>query len=808
MLLLLGVALALNQQVKVEVQTGSPRRREIVVRDSAGDSTRTDTSRHVRIGYRRPVTAEVLATAFKDPVARQLLLRARAARLDQDSALRSYDAKSYERLSVGMGIGHIGRDHLLYRHESAGRVRWQRGVGVWSEVTGARTAIPMAPPEDEKQENHDDLNDADLTAPVPYYPGYEPLWISGSTVRAQVDESDIVHPLATGAEAYYTYETGDSIAFRLPDGSAIHLRELKIRPRQPAWNLAIGSFWFDTRTGQLVRAAYRLAVPIEFSDMVKSDTGSGMPAWLRPMFGTINGQITAIAIEYGLYDGRFWLPRLRSMDASAQVAFMHVPFNMEESFTYNSVNGPDSLPPIVIDGRVVREADDSLGRAREAAFRDSLRTTRRKANQARRDSVHAGLLKAGSDSAALGPCDSSGFRVQNQFRFEGGVPVAVRIPCDEAKLATSADLPKSIYGPDEALFGAGERDALVAQALSLGAQPPIQFRLGMLPPPTVVYGPELMRYNRVEGFSAGASADEQIGGGYDVSALGRFGFADHEPNVELTAARTNLAESIHLSGYNHLVSASDWGHPLSFGSSVSALLFGRDEGFYYRASGLELGGERDASLESGAHVEWRAFVEEERTAAVNTNFAVDGADFPANLVANRAWYKGVGLRIANDYGLDPRGFMLSTDLRAEAADGDSAYGRAALDVTASHGFGRLAGALTLAGGSSVGALPAQRRWYLGGVQTIRGQSPDTAQSGNAFWMARAELGTNGGGVRPTVFSDLGWVGDRSRIAEVGRPMSGVGAGLSFMDGLMRFDVARGLYPRRQYRVDLYLDAKF
>jgi hypothetical protein len=31
---------------------------------------------------------------------------------------------------------------------------------------------------------------------------------------------------------------------------------------------------------------------------------------------------------------------------------------------------------------------------------------------------------------------------------------------------------------------------------------------------------------------------------------------------------------------------------------------------------------------------------------------------------------------------------------------------------------------------------------LGGTQTIRGQSADTAQSGNAFWMTRAELASD------------------------------------------------------------------
>jgi hemolysin activation/secretion protein len=147
-------------------------------------------------------------------------------------------------------------------------------------------------------------------------------------------------------------------------------------------------------------------------------------------------------------------------------------------------------------------------------------------------------------------------------------------------------------------------------------------------------------------------------------------------------------------------------------------------------------------------------------------------------------------------------------LRLEAAAGDSAYGRAALDVTMSHGLGRLAGALTLSGGSSIGGLPPQRLWYLGGSQTVRGQSPDTAQSGNAFWLSRLEIGSRNAGVRPSVFGDIGWVGDRARLSEVGRPLSGVGAGVSFLDGLFRFDVARGLYPRKQFRVDLYLESKF
>lgn len=805
MLLVLGAALALNFQV---VQVGPSHRRTPVVRDSVTDTSATGTRRR-RQGRRRAVTAELLTTAFKDPTARATLLRARTARLTQDSALIAYDAMSYERVSVGLGFGRIGRDRLLFRHEAASHVRWRQGVGAWVDVKGARTAVPMASGHSGiSAEIHADMDDdPDMTGEIPYFPGYEPLWIGGGLARAQVDETELVHPIADGAEAYYTYETGDSISFRLPDGKVIQLRELRVRPRQPKWNLGVGSLWFDTKSGQLVRAAYRLSVPLDIWAIAKEDDPKSMddvPVWVKPMITPMKAEVSAIAVEYGLHEGRFWLPRLRMAEGSAQVSFMHVPFKLEESFKYNSVNAADSLPAITIASGPP-EPPDSLSDAEREAWRDSVREVRREGLRAERDSVRRGLK---TRATRLTQCDTSSVRVTTSRRYDGGLAVAKRVPCDSTLLATSPELPKSIYDPGEELFGAKELDALKAEALSMTAQAPFSFRMHFLPPPTIALGPSMMRYNRVEGFSAGASIQQELGGGYSVTALGRLGLADLEPNVELTAARTNLTRTVRVSGYNHLVSAGDWGRPLSFGSSFSALMFGRDEGFYYRASGAELSGTREASLGGGTRLDWRAFAEWQHSAAVKTNFAVNGADFPPNLIAQRASFFGLGARVNNQHGLDPRGLRLFTDLRFEAAKGDSLYGRAALDVTVSHGLGALAGALTMSGGSSAGALPPQRRWYLGGSQTVRGQSPDTAQSGTAFWLARAELGDNATGIRPTLFADLGWAGDRTKMSQVGRPMSGVGAGVSFLDGLFRFDVARGLYPRKQFRVDLYLESKF
>jgi hypothetical protein len=682
------------------------------------------------------------------------------------------------------------------------------------DVKGARTAVPMVAHDEAskeiRKEIRNGMNDPELMGEIPYYPGYEPLWIGGGNIaRAQVDESEIVNPVADGAEAYYTYQTGDSISFRLPDGKTVQLRELKIRPREPKWNLSVGSLWFDTKSGQLVRAAYRMSVPMDIWAVATQEDPKSMddvPVWVKPMITPMKAEVSAIAIEYGLYEGRFWLPRVRLAEGEAQVSFMHVPFKVQESFNYASVNAKDSLPPIRLQAQVnVVRPPDSLDAEGRAAWRDSVRVARRASIRAENDSVRRGL-KVRTPRVMV--CDTAETRMSTTRRYEGTLAIAMRVPCDPDKLENSPELPPSIYDPGEEVFSMKDLEELKQQALSLAAQAPFSLSPALWPPPSVSYGPALMRYNRVEGFSAGISVEQQLGGGYSASALGRLGLADLEPNIEIGVTRSNLVKSVGLSGYNHLVSASDWGHPLSFGSSFSALMFGRDEGFYYRATGAELTGTREADFGGGTHIEWRTFVEQQRTAAVKTNFAVNGADFPANITAWRGTYEGAAVRFMSQHGLDPRGLRLFSDLRLEAAHGDSTYGRGALDLTASHGLGRIAAALTVSGGSSLGALPPQRLWYLGGSKTVRGESPDTAQSGNAFWLSRLEIGANDAGMRPTLFGDLGWVGDRNHMTQNVKPMSGVGAGVSFLDGMFRFDVARGIYPRKQFRVDLYLESMF
>lgn len=792
-LLLVSLLMQVNVDARVKSDTAKQDKNVSVQISIGGTTDRRGSPKRV------PVTPEHMRTAFKSPAARILLERARAARLSQDSALVSYDASAYSRVSAGMGFSKIGRDRLIFRHENATRVQWRRDVGAWIDVKGARTAIPVAPDEARK-ETADELNDSDMT-PIPYFPGQEPL-ISlngGGVVKSSVDERDMVHPLAEGAEAYYTYAMGDSVTFRLPDARTIELRELKVRPREAKWNVAVGSLWFDVSTGQLVRGAYRLAVPMDIWAIVDEQDSTArddIPIWVKPMISPMRAQVSAVAVEYGLYQGRFWLPRLRTAEGEAQVSFMHVPFKLEQSFKYASVNGTDSLPPIVV--AQTPEPPDSLSEPDRDKWRDSVRERRRELRRAVRDSVKRGL------KADPGKCDSTGYRLTMRRPVQSSdLKIALRVPCDMAALEHSPELPKSIYDDGEELFGSSEKDALLKEALKMGAQPPFSF--GAVPP-TLKWGLEFVRFNRIEGLSAGALLEQSLGAGYTASLLARIGHADLEPNAELTLARSNLSTTIRGRAYHRLVSAGDWGNPLSFGSSVSALLFGRDEGFYFRATGAEIEWEHDR----GALLTWRMFAERQRTAAPENSFSL-GPRFIPNIASRTGDYAGMATRMVHTRGLDPQRLRIFTDLRVEGAVSDSAsavYGRGALDLTFTRGFGPVAAALTMSGGSSAGELPAQRRWYLGGSYSVRGQKADTAMSGNAYWLGRLEFGGRMQAIRPIVFGDLGWVGNRDALRAVGRPMSGVGIGASVLDGLIRADLARGLYPQRRLRLDLYVDAKF
>ena len=762
--MIIAVALLLAVQVTPPRQT--------IVRDS----TRPDSVGNARPQQpiRRPVTPELLASAYGDVTSRDLVARARAARLSQDSAITGYDAKVAQRLSVKAAVGPVSLERLAFRQESAARVQWQRGIGAHVDVTGVRYSIPGLGMPKVEREAVENMAAADETIPLPYFPGQEPLWVGQFAARPDVNENTLVNPLANGAEAYYRYRAGDLTTIRLPDGDTLAVRQVDVRPRWAGPNLIVGSVWLDAASGQVVRAAYRMAAPGRAAVSVgpdstgKSSVGTKVAgAMLKAFVPTMIAEVTDIVVEYQRVRD-FWLPRSQVMEGFVKSSFAKVPVTIENAFRFESVNETSGLARITVDttSTQVRRVDGVLHRP-------------------------------------FDQCKTSPARVVTGYRVAAdSMPILTRITCNTDSLMHSPDLPASAFDEGEEIFGTAQRDELVAQALTLADQAPFSWNPFRMP--DLQYGVSFTRYNRIEGLSTGILATQQMGAGLELSALGRIGTADHRVRGELSLSRSNASHSLRLTGYDRLVPMSDWETPLTFGSSLSAFFFGRDDAFYFRAAGGELAW----NTERGLKLDWRAFHERQHTAIPRAEFSVGGS-FGPNLAADEGWYSGLGVRYRGSRGLDPRGFRASTDVRIDGASGDSTFARGAMELTFLRGFGSaFDGALTLGGGSSVGGVPVQRRWYLGGSQTVRGQDPSPALSGNAFWLARAELGRPLSFLRVAAFGDLGWAGDRNAISKVGRPASGAGLGFSFFDGAARIDIARGIFPMKQTRVSFYLGSRF
>ena len=726
-----------------------------------------------------------------------LVARARAARYQQDSTLASYQAVARQRVSGGIGVAPglgpapISRVRLAARMESLARVGWHHELGAWGEVLAARSVVPFL------GQLEPDAEGPDAALTLPYYPGRDRLWPMSELREAMPNDRDwIAHPLDRGADSLYAFTIGDSLVFRLPDANSVTLREIRVRPRRPDERLIVGSLWVDVASGALVRAAYRPSVPIDLWPFMERNFDRDDRRMVQ-RFGPFTGIVREVIVEHGLYQQRFWLPRTRIVTAEGTAKGGRVTASIEQTFQYERVAAlaPGELAHVTRDSVDIDPRD---GRVRRPRWHGVERGSRR--------------CRPDRDVADPGSDPDSLMRDQSlAVMYSDGIRFRVLEPCDRRDLTNSPLLPPSIYDAGEKLFTESDFSALrkeVEPALALDRQAEFNPR-----PVTLHYALDrgMLRYNRVEGLSAGLQAERVLGNGYLLGGSARLGSADLEPNGEAFIERSNVRREWRVTAYRRLAFANDWGNPFGPGSSLTALLFARDDGFYYRALGGEITGRRQAAAE-GPVLRWRLFAEREDSAAVETQVSAANAlshrRFPSNIETLAGFYGGASLTGGAAWGSDPRGTRASAALRLDGAGGETDFGKAATELTIIRGFGRSQATLTAAAGYSVGELPSQRLWYIGGAQTVRGH-PAGALAGDAFWLGRAELARGSTLVRPAVFGDIGWAGAREAWSAPGRPLAGAGVGITALDGIVRLEVARSLqgYARHRWRAELYLEVR-
>jgi hypothetical protein len=439
------------------------------------------------------------------------------------------------------------------------------------------------------------------------------------------------------------------------------------------------------------------------------------------------------------------------------------------------------------DGPVsVNSIDDTVAR-REARERSAMKS-------ARRDSVRRarGEVKT--------PKDSTGSKAPNCVAREYVVTQEA-----DSLLLKSEYLPGSVYD-GETLLSKDELDNIAARVNSL---PDVSWAMGAPRIAGLLGGPGLVRYNRIEGLSLGARAQMDMGRASALAEL-RYAFAEKKVSAEAALMREATSRTYRLGGYARLSPTDPALKPFSLPSSLGAVLLGVDDAKYFRATGAELLVSPAASRSQWYNL--RVYHEKQTDVDRNTDFSLrhlisESYVFNGNIDAPTAVQSGVDITLRRDWGLNPArlrgGIEVST--KAEGGSFDFARPMATLRLSSPMPF-RLVAAVEGAAGTSTGDVPAQSHWYLGGTSTLRGYQIG-ARSGNAFWRGRGELATSLPIARLALFSDFGWAGDRSDF-QASRPLVSAGAGVSFLDGLVRLDIAHALRDSNDTRVYLYMGGVF
>lgn len=697
--------------------------------------------------------------AYLDPAARELVRLARERRRHLGGSVAAYETLATERIVIS--VGEAARERVLWRQEIAARVHWEQDGPTRIEVLGAR----------ETGDGGADVGVAGGVSRMAPRLAFDPA--DRYLLTGWADGYDGVrHPLDVGSERHYRFRSGDSVRLRLGSGEEIRLVELHVLARRGDPELVAGSFWFDADRHDLVRATFRLAADLE-SDRFGGDD---LPAVVRAVLGPRRTTFEQIRVEYGLWDGRWWLPRLFAFRGVATAANAgRAPFTYERSYSDYTVRTREQA-----------SAEAPLG---EGAGPVAPRT--------RCPGHTLALLRDGLFGSGQTPPDS--------------LTAAQRAACDRYQVTMAADSMGLVASSDlPPSFGAGETfvtlDELAASRTSLRHATP-------LPPPASpprLAGPwndiGLLRFNRVEGLSVGVRASAGFGAA-EATLTGRIGTADLEPGVDLAISPLGPADPWKLRVYRGLASPDRRERPFTPASTLASFLLGGDDFGYYRTAGADLTG--STGRFALGEYEWRLYAQRERGATKGTDLSLPwlldhGHRLPVVDSSADATQIGGELRTVSSRGRDPVGARAGGELSVGFAVGTFDYARAALTLRSRLPLpGPLLILLEGAAGATLGEPGPQHLWRLGGPLSLRSHRRG-ALRGDSFWRGRVEIGNHVPAFRVILFAETGWAGS-ARDSQAASPLSAAGAGLGLLDGLVRLDLARGLGAPADWRVMLYYD---
>ena len=363
------------------------------------------------------------------------------------------------------------------------------------------------------------------------------------------------------------------------------------------------------------------------------------------------------------------------------------------------------------------------------------------------------------------------YAVGGEVDSAGPGEAIVILPRDRRELATSDLLPPPLWDESAGGISREETDEMGAKLATIGTVEGTEEGVAgrspwfFEPPVTTV---RLLRYNAVEGLSVGTRLRRDFDWGRGVLTL-RAGTRRLEPDANLTVERDHSTWRVRGSVYHSLLTTDlDQG---GLARSADGLLTGKDSADYYLAAGAAveiLPGRKERPWAS-----LRLFAERQQT------FLPGGYSRRGGAVLRwKPWWGGFSRWSVTG----------GADLYARATAGDDSNLKAAATGSLIVPLAARWSAGLEAGAARTWGDPApQDLWYLGGTgDWLRGY-PARALVTSSVLRARAELQRPVRFLRGSLFAD--WAGAD------GQDLHSAGFGLSFMDGIMRLDIARGLSSR-------------
>ena len=718
--------------------------------------------------------------AYLDETARRLVLGVKAVRDTARPGIDSYTALIRER--IGAEAPAYRRDRPYVHGERVARVRWSHAEPEVVHVLGSRFRHPGLGPGDPSEFFLGTRPERFAADPLG-----DPFLYGLMTLGADRDEAvtGVRSPLAPDSERHYQFRSGDTISLQLPEGRTIEAVAVTVIPRVRSIRLLSAIMWVEPESMALVRVAHRLAKKVdrEVSWQLRqggrwaigfrvdvgaesADVGAESPTTApdsAPPRNTlfdrfVNGlvsstmppwelDITTVLADYSIVEQRHWLPRLVRWEG-------YVGADEDPGAT----GLPAPVLPMAIDWTI--EIEDVVERG-EAPARDAPATAA--------EAIERWRELGDSVSGVDAPGDTG--------------EVVTITPADRSALTRSELLPPNVW--EEDITGLDD-EAVAAIASTLagigvgeGGDPDEAANPWTFFPPGKTFW--LLRYNPVEGLSAGTRLRRDFTWGRAAATVRIPTRRAQVPDVDVTFARYGAHRRLQLSFYRSLrgggVDDPDFGTSSSIGGIVTAA----DSTAFHWSRGVSLRvlpgrGER-------YHTSLRLFAESDVDVpggGVGGPGAEAGSDEARNRVGAslgwRPWWGGATRRSAGGGGW----------AGIRGALGDNPHVRAGISaglvVPLGGGYraGLEAGAARVWGDPAPGDL-----WSVGGSGNwLRGHSDHVLS--DALWRTRVDV------QRPLSFLQLSVFYDWARTGA--RDLHAVGAGLVFMDGIMRLDLAQGL-PR-------------